>query len=53
MPGLVAYLQLVERIPDWPFQASTAVQLVLYLLIPVASWFGSLLIEGLLDRMLR
>jgi hypothetical protein len=53
MPGLIAYLQLIERIPDWPFQASTAVQLVLYLLIPVASWLGSLLIEGLLDRLLR
>jgi hypothetical protein len=29
------------------------VQLVLYLLIPAASWFGSLLIESLLDRVLR
>jgi hypothetical protein len=52
MPGLIAYLQLIERIPDWPLQPSTAVQLVLYLLIPVASWFGSVLIEGLLDRLL-
>jgi hypothetical protein len=52
MPGLIAYLQLVERIPDWPFRPSTAVQLVLYLLIPVASWFGSVLIEGLLDRLI-
>ena len=49
MPGLIAYLQLVEGIPDWPFRPSTAVQLVLYLLIPVASWLGSELIEGLLD----
>jgi hypothetical protein len=53
MPGLIAYLQLIDRIPEWPFQASTAVQVVLYLLIPVASWLGSLLIEGLLDRLLR
>jgi hypothetical protein len=53
MPGLIAYLQLIERIPDWPFQPSTAVQLILYLLIPVASWFGKKLIEGLLDRALR
>jgi hypothetical protein len=53
MPGLIAYLRLVESIPDWPFRASTAVQLVLYLLIPAASWFGSLLIESLLDRFLR
>jgi hypothetical protein len=53
MPSLIAYLQLVESIPDWPFRASTAVQLVLYLLIPVASWFGKKLIEGLLDRFLR
>jgi hypothetical protein len=53
MPGLIAYLRLIESIPDWPFRASTAVQLVLYLLIPVASWVGSLLIENLLDRVLR
>jgi hypothetical protein len=52
MPGLIAYLRLIESIPDWPFQPSTAVQLILYLLIPVASWFGKKLIEGLLDRVL-
>jgi hypothetical protein len=52
MPGLIAYLRLIESIPEWPFQPSTAVQLILYLLIPVASWFGKKLIEGLLDRVL-
>jgi hypothetical protein len=52
MPGLIAYLRLIESIPDWPFRASTAVQLILYLFIPVASWFGKKLNEGLLDRVL-
>jgi hypothetical protein len=53
MSGLIAYLQFIERIPEWPFRPSTAVQFVLYLLIPVASWFGSVIIEALLDRIVR
>jgi hypothetical protein len=52
MPGLIAYLQLIERVPEWPFQTSTFVQVLLYLLIPIASWFGSALVEGLLGRLM-
>jgi hypothetical protein len=48
MADLIAYLRLIEDAHEWPFQASTFVQMVLYLLIPVASWVGSLLIEELL-----
>jgi hypothetical protein len=51
MADLVAYLQLVEDAPEWPFSASSLVQVVLYLLIPVVSWVGSLLIEGLLGQL--
>jgi hypothetical protein len=52
MPGLIAYLHLIERVPEWPFQTSTFVQVALYLLIPIASWVGSALVEGMLGRLI-
>jgi hypothetical protein len=51
MADLIAYHQLIEDADEWPFRASTAVQMALYLLIPVASWVGGLLIEGLLGHL--
>jgi hypothetical protein len=50
MADLVAYLQLVEDAPEWPFSVSSLLQVTLYLLIPAASWVGGLLIEGLLGQ---
>ena len=52
MADLYAYLQLVEGAPEWPFRGSTILQMMLYLLMPIASWFGSLLIEGMLAQFL-
>jgi hypothetical protein len=52
MADLAAYLKLIEAAPEWPFQGSTIVQVMLYTLLPVASWFGNLLIEGVLARLL-
>jgi hypothetical protein len=49
MGDLEAYLRLIEDVPEWPFQSSTVVRIVLYLLIPFASWFGGMLIEGMLE----
>ena len=49
MGDLEAYLRLIEDVPEWPFHSSTVVRIVLYLLIPIASWFGGLLIEGMLE----
>jgi hypothetical protein len=46
MADLTAYQRLVEDVPEWPFRTSTLVQVLLYLLIPVASWIGGLLIEN-------
>jgi hypothetical protein len=48
MADLIAYLQLIEDVSEWPIQSSAVVQVALYLLIPVVSWLGSLLIENLL-----
>ena len=52
MADLIAYLQLIEDVPEWPIQGSAVVQVALYLLIPVVSWLGSLLIENLLGFLL-
>jgi hypothetical protein len=49
MGDLEAYLRLIEDVPEWPFQSSTIVRVVFYLLIPIVSWFGGLLIEGMLE----
>ena len=51
MPGLTAYRQLIEDVPEWPFQTSTFVQMALYLLIPIGSLVGKELVEGLLGRL--
>ena len=48
MADLTAYQRLIEDVPEWPFRTSTLVQVLLYLLIPVASWIGGLLIENML-----
>lgn len=51
MADLIAYLELIEGVPVWPFQTSTVVRLLLYLLIPVASWGGQQIIETTLDQL--
>ena len=48
MADLVAYLGLVERVPDWPFTTSTYARIILYLLIPVASWSVGIVAEGIM-----
>ncbi|KAF5418958.1 MAG: hypothetical protein C5S44_12160 [Candidatus Methanocomedens sp.] len=49
MGDLEAYRRLIEDVPEWPFQSSTILKVVLYLLIPIASWFGGMLIEGMVE----
>ena len=49
MADMEAYLRLIEDVHEWPFQSSTLVWVMLYLLIPIAFWFGGLLIEGMLE----
>ncbi|SES85146.1 hypothetical protein SAMN04488587_1265 [Methanococcoides vulcani] len=49
MADLVANLKLIEDVPEWPFESLTIVHVMAYLLIPLASWLGGLLIESLLE----
>ena len=53
MADLIAYLELIEGVPEWPFQTSTVVRLLLYLLIPVESWAGKQMIETTLDQLFK
>ena len=52
MADLVAYRSLVESVPEWPFTTSTYTRLILYALIPVASWSFGIVAEGLVGRAL-
>ncbi len=48
LADLCAYRQLIKDVPEWPIEGAARLQVVLYMAIPVVSWFGSLLIENLL-----
>ena len=52
MADLISYYQFIDEVPQWPFRISTFVRIILYLLIPLASWAGGLLLELLLRRLL-
>ena len=48
LADLLAYQNFIEEIPEWPLQSLSIVQVFVYLLIPVLSWVGGLLIENIL-----
>jgi hypothetical protein len=48
LADLLAYKQLVEDVPTWPFDSAGLRRLLLYLLIPVGSWIGGALVERML-----
>jgi len=52
MADLVAYRSLIESVSDWPFTTSTYTRLILYALIPVASWSFGIVAEGIVGRAL-
>jgi len=52
MADLITYHQFIDEVPEWPFRISTFVRIILYLLIPLASWAGGLFVELLLKRLL-
>ncbi len=52
MADLVAYRSLIGNVPEWPFTTSTYTRLVLYALIPVASWGIGIVAEEIVGRAL-
>jgi hypothetical protein len=49
---LIVYRQYVDDLSEWPFDVSTVLRLLLYLLIPLISWFGGALVERSVDTLL-
>jgi hypothetical protein len=50
MADLIAYRGLVENVPEWPFTINTYSRILLYVLLPVATWGIGLIAELLVDR---
>ena len=51
--NLLAIRQNLSEIREWPFDASTLRRMVLYLLVPLASWSGGALVERWIDAALE
>jgi hypothetical protein len=51
--NLLALRQHLSEIREWPFDASTLRRMVLYLLVPLASWSGGALVERWIDAALE
>lgn len=49
LADLVAYHDIIETVPEWPFALSTYVRFTLYLLLPLAAWVAGALIDGLIQ----
>jgi hypothetical protein len=52
MPGLLAYMEKIESVREWPFDAPTLTRFFLYVAIPLGSWVGGALVERLLGAAL-
>ncbi len=50
---LIAYQTLIESIRNWPFDNPTLTRFALYLLIPLGSMFGGVLVERGLEFLLQ
>jgi len=46
------YRQHLQRVPDWPIDIGAVSRLILYLIIPPATWVGAALIENAVDAVL-
>ena len=51
LADLYAYFQLIDDVSEWPVENSALVQVTLYLVIPVVSWFVNLMIGNLLGSL--
>ena len=52
LADMVAYRGLIENVPDWPFTGSTYVRLLIYALIPLASWGVGIVAEEFIGRLI-
>ena len=49
LAGLITYHDLVERVPEWPFDAPMALRLGLFVTLGIGSWLGGALVERLVE----
>jgi hypothetical protein len=49
LPALLAWEARVERMREWPLDATTWRRFGLFLAVPLASWLGAALVERLVD----
>ena len=49
---LLEYRDRIRRISEWPFETPEVLRLALYMVLPLASWVASALVQRLLDRLL-
>jgi hypothetical protein len=52
LPGQLAYMNQIESVREWPFDAPTLTRFFLYVAIPLGSWVGGALVERLLGAAL-
>jgi len=52
LPGLLAYMNQIESVREWPFDTPTLTRFFLYVAIPLGSWIGGALVERLLGAAL-
>ena len=50
---LVAYRDVVQAVPEWPFTTPLRLRFLLYAAIPLGSWLGGALMERALEAALR
>ena len=53
MADLTAYLKFITDVPEWPFHTSTIVRLLLFLLMPIATWLGNQIMATVLDQLFK
>jgi capsular polysaccharide biosynthesis protein len=49
LANLIAYHDLIERAPEWPFDAPMIARLALFAGLGLGSWLGGALVERLLE----
>jgi hypothetical protein len=52
LASLLAYHDLVERAPEWPFDTPVVLRLALFVLLGLGSWLGGALVERMLESVL-
>ena len=52
LANLVAWRGLVERVREWPYDASTLLRFALVVSLCLGSWLGGAIVDRLLDAFL-